>query len=147
MRKYGEDKFDVVTLVTTTKKEKAYELEKEWIEWLGTYEHGYNMTTGGDRGPKMTGEDNPMYGRTRDTPTYRATGQDNPMYGMTGEDCPGSKLSQKQAGEVKWLALNSDLTQTEIGAKYGIGCSQVSRIKREVKWSHIDPKKPTNYNA
>lgn len=64
MRKYGCDEFEIIPLVTTSSKEEAYELEEEWIERLGTFKDwGYNMTPGGDRGPRMEGEDHPMYGR------------------------------------------------------------------------------------
>ena len=160
IRKYGIDSFEIVPLDTAKTEEKAYELEEEWIERLGTYKHGYNMTRGGDRGPTMKGSENPIYGRNRENmPTYGKTGKDHHMYGRTGEDHPmynrshseeakrkmseaQGGLSPKEAAEVKYLSLGGSLTQREIGKKYGISKAAVSYIKNGDRWSHIEPQKP-----
>jgi hypothetical protein len=166
IRQYGEDKFEVVLLDTAKTEEKAYQLEKEWIARLGTFnDWGYNLTVGGDgvgsgKDHPMagaTGKDNPMYGKTgKDHPGYGRTGAENPMYGKTGEDHPAygkridisgednpnTTLSRKEAGEVKYLALEGDLTQEKIAEKYGITSQTVSNIKVEKGWSDLKPQKP-----
>ncbi len=52
MRRYGEKNYEITSLDTAKTKERAYELERDWIKRLGTYEDwGYNMTLGGDTSP------------------------------------------------------------------------------------------------
>jgi len=108
-----------------------------------------------DNGEMIAGEDNPMYGRTgqdaplygvtgEDHPAYGRTGEDHPMYGHTGQDSPTSKLSKSEASLLKWYALNSNLTLTEVGKMFGVHNSQVSRIKRGQNWPNLDPKPPAD---
>jgi len=162
IRKYGVDNFEVIPLDTTTTEERAYELEKEWIDRLGTFDDwGYNMTPGG-RGA-ASGKDHPMYGRT---------GEENPMHGTERSDyvkdrvaeantgrektkferqaiserMQGNKFSaemtRKHAGEIKWLALHSDFSQYEIADKYDTTQGNVSDIKREKRWPDAPARKP-----
>jgi len=173
MRKYGTDKFEIIQLeVLFDNRKAAYQREKHWIARLDTYEGwGYNMTPGGETPPVPTGKDAPFYGKSHseetkqkmsrstrgsNNPMYGVTGEahpgclfgeENPMYGKTGEDNPRSKLSRESAQQIKWLALHSELVQSKIGDRYNVTKQTVSEIKNEKKWSHIDPKKPTNYNA
>lgn len=60
-----------------------------------------------------------------------------------GEKSSSAKLTKEKASEIKWLALNSNKTQKEIGNKYGITKNSVSNIKLEKTWSHINAKKPS----
>lgn len=52
IRKYGEDKFQVIILEDNLKEEELNEREIYWIDYYKTYwkdnAHGYNMTRGGD---------------------------------------------------------------------------------------------------
>ena len=47
------------------------------------------------------------------------------------------KLTKQQVKEIRKLALTATLSQVEIGAKYNISPSQVSRIKRGKRWQHL----------
>lgn len=86
IRKYGSDTFSFKVIAEADDEDGAYKLEEGLISVFGTYETGYNMTTGGDSGPVMKGEDHPMYGLTgKDNPLY---GQEGPCKGVTGEDHP-----------------------------------------------------------
>lgn len=50
-----------------------------------------------------------------------------------GERCAAAKLTTAQI-----LAIRDDLRlQREIAADYGVGASQISRIKAKLRWSHI----------
>ena len=50
------------------------------------------------------------------------------------------KLTETEAGEVKWLmALQSVLTARRIADEYGISETQVRRIHRGVKWRKAEP--------
>jgi group I intron endonuclease len=157
IRKHGEDQFDAIRIDTASTEEQAYELEKEWIQRLGTYEgRGYNMTKGGDRGPRREGKSHTEETRQKMSESTKVKGEDNPMYGRShseetrrkisessrGENNPRSKLSRRDVSEVKWLALHSDLIQKEIGKKYDVPQSTVSYIKNERRWSNITPQKP-----
>ncbi|AUO78926.1 hypothetical protein FGG70_gp36 [Salinibacter phage M1EM-1] len=108
MRKYGAEGFLIQSVEHAEAQDKAFDLEKQWIADLDTYHgQGYNMSEGGESPPHLTGEDNPMYGRTgEDAPMYGrgdlvsgenngmygrgdlVSGEDHPMYGRTGEDAP-----------------------------------------------------------
>jgi group I intron endonuclease len=157
IRKHGEDHFDAIRIDTASTEEEAYELEKEWIQRLGTYEgRGYNMTKGGYKPPSREGKSHTEEARQKMSESTKVKGKDNPMYGRShseetrrkisesssGESNPQSKLSRGEASEVKWLALNSDLIQKKIGKKYDVPKSTVSRIKNEVRWSDVIPQKP-----
>jgi len=50
--------------------------------------------------------------------------------------------SDREAGEVKWLANNSDMTYKEIGEIYGISDASVSNIKNEKRRANVDCVKP-----
>ena len=53
-----------------------------------------------------------------------------------------TKLTKEQAGEVKWLAKNSDLTHKEIGSLYEVNESLVSRIRNEKRHGEVKAKQP-----
>lgn len=48
IRKYGIDAFEIKILQECSTPEDLNVAEKEWIKNLGTFEHGYNATLGGD---------------------------------------------------------------------------------------------------
>lgn len=54
----------------------------------------------------------------------------------------GFKFSPDEAAEVKWLALNADISQKEIKELYGMSLSLIGAIKLGKQWSHIEPKEP-----
>lgn len=56
---------------------------------------------------------------------------------LKGEDCPNSKLTEKQVKEIYSLAHNSNLTQKQIGQKYNIRQTTVLKIKKKQRWKHI----------
>jgi group I intron endonuclease len=153
MRQYGAENFDIIPLDAAPTKGKAFELEKEWIERLGTCEHGYNMTKGGE-GRENKGKDNPMWGKshsdetrlkmseTHTGKTFSGGARRKMSRSTRGEKAPKVKLTCQQAAEIKWLAKKGNRTQREIGNKYGICRSTVSNIKNEERWSHVDPQKP-----
>lgn len=135
MRKYGTEKFEVVFLDAATTQKEAYELEKKWIQRLGTYKNwGYNMTPGGDGAP--SGEKNHNYGQTVSKEVREK------MSASSRGERSDSTLNRKQAKEVKWLAKNSDLLQKEIAQKYDIKQPTVSGIKNDESWTHVNPQKP-----
>lgn len=47
------------------------------------------------------------------------------------------KLTDSEVLEVRSLAVKSELSQTEIANRYGIGQHQVSRIKNFKRWSNL----------
>jgi len=204
MRKHGADQFSIQPVEHVEAREQAFDVEKQWIADLDTYQgEGYNMTPGGDSGPEMTGERNPMYGRTgedhpshghrlsgedhpmhgrtgedhpahghrlsgEDHPMHGRTGEDNPMHGRgnlvsgenngmhgrtgednpmharTGEAHPQSKLTNNEASALKWYALNSILSQREIGQMFGVSRGSVGKIARGDRWPNLDPKPPAD---
>lgn len=98
----------------------------------------------------------------KNSPLYNVTGKDHPAYGNLskvskegkkkiskanrGEGYGGSKLTKKEAKEIKWLAHNSNMKQQTIGDKYGVSNITVCDIKNENSWKHIEDQKPNWYN-
>jgi group I intron endonuclease len=156
MRKYGLQKFTIIPLDTASTQEKAYELEKEWIKKLGTYEGwGYNCTRGGDKGPTMNGQENPQYGKSLSRETRRKlseamqgrnlhTEEDRRKMSEAARGAKNSqaKLTRQEAAEIKYLALEGVQTQLNIAEEYGISRATVSSIKRGVAWTDVDPVDP-----
>ena len=68
---------------------------------------------------------------------------------VVGEYSPGGKspLNKEQAGEIRWLADHSNLTQKKIGKKYDITKKAVSHIKHEKSWNDIEKRRPSFYNG
>lgn len=50
MKKYGIDKFNIIE-IEECKNELLDEREIYWISYYNSYNNGYNMTTGGNKGP------------------------------------------------------------------------------------------------
>jgi group I intron endonuclease len=158
MRKYGFEKFTIFPLDTASNEEEAFELEREWIKKLGTYEGwGYNCTRGGDKGPTMKGKENPQYGKSLSEETRRKLSEamqerSSPLHteeerrkmseAARGVKNSQAKLTRQEAAEIKYLSLESGRTQSEIADEYGISTSTVSGIKTEMIWERVDAVDP-----
>lgn len=61
LNKYGDDIFSL-HIVDETEKDKLNEREEFWVEKYNTFKNKkhYNLTKGGDRGPSLYGDRNPM---------------------------------------------------------------------------------------
>ncbi|WP_263787297.1 LEM-3-like GIY-YIG domain-containing protein [Salinibacter grassmerensis] len=148
-------------------EEKAYALEEAILQRDDVYENLTNMTRGG-KGVKA-GEDHPskreevrkkmseahkgktfseetrrklskaLSGRTHSEDSKRKMSKNT---NTKGEENPDSTLTKEEAATVKWLARNSNMTQKEIASSYGIDQTNVSLIKRDKSWQHVDPKPP-----
>ncbi len=57
----------------------------------------------------------------------------------------GQKLTEQEAGEVKWLARNTDVLYKKIAKQYPISKSYITQIKNGRTWKEVDPKKPNDY--
>lgn len=51
-----------------------------------------------------------------------------------------SILSEEQVKSVYYLSHNSELTQKQIGDKFGVGYATVSNIKLKKQWAHVTDK-------
>ena len=61
-RKYGlkNFSFEIIELIPERNPVILFQKEKYWIAYFNTFYNGYNETEGGDCGPIMPGEKNPM---------------------------------------------------------------------------------------
>ena len=75
IKKYGIENF-YIDVILECPEDMLDVWEKDMISLYDTYntDNGYNHTEGGDKGPTMCGEKNPMYGVHR-------YGKDNPNFG------------------------------------------------------------------
>lgn len=77
IRKYGIDDFETQVLWEGKSKTTALELEKHYIELLGTYVNGYNQTLGGDGGYSVPQE---KYDDWLKKKSIAVSGERNPRY-------------------------------------------------------------------
>lgn len=61
-----------------------------------------------------------------------------------GSLSPNAKLSEETVSHIKWF-LSNGTTMAKIGRELNIAYYHVMNIKRELAWSHIEPKRPPNY--
>ncbi|MFJ3388886.1 hypothetical protein [Lysinibacillus sp. NPDC086135] len=89
---------------------------------IACIQHRYNV---GDRGEKLI------------TPLKRGIKRDG-----TRQHKPELKLTKKEVSEIKWISLNTNISQKVIGERYGIIQAMVSRIKLGKSHPTIESVKP-----
>jgi hypothetical protein len=91
--------------------------------------------------PKCVNPDHLHLGTARDnTGEMIAAGRRATIRGM---QIGNSILTDQQASEILWLALNCPwLTQGQIGERYGVSEDVVGTVKRREKWRHVMPRQP-----
>jgi group I intron endonuclease len=90
--KYTEEPFNKTILEVCT-EDNVFEREIYWINYYNTFKgRGYNLTEGGESGPKYAGKDNAMYGKF---------GKDHPSTGHTMSEEGKRNVSKFQKGRVK----------------------------------------------
>lgn len=120
IKKYGWDNIQHIIIAKGLDEEEAKWLEVELIREFDTTnpKHGYNVSHGGEGGNglkhteewkqehsrKMSGENNPMYGRThteevREKLKKMNTGENNPWYGKQRSEETKRKISESNKGK------------------------------------------------
>lgn len=91
IRNYGASFFYIGILEELESEKEMFEREIHWISKYGSTnrEVGYNTTNGGDRGPCLTGENHPLYGKP------------NPRTRLMGYAHRGRKLSAEHIEAIK----------------------------------------------
>lgn len=56
------------------------------------------------------------------------------MWKSKGENNKNAKLTAKEVEKIRFLYKFGKLTQAELGAKFGVGGTSISRIVRGVGW-------------
>lgn len=116
IRLYGSIDFSL-KILEESKDEEAYDLEKFYINKHNTFKDGYNMTIGGDRGPRLYGKMNGMFNKKHSKESKKKmsirkkklVGKLHPHYGTT------TKLKNKSYEEImgkekaKILKINKSL--------------------------------------
>jgi len=119
-------------------KENNYIENLEWVTKSENEKHAYRI---GLKKP-MKGENNPMFGmRGENCPNYgKHTSEETKKKQsekMKGENNPKSILTEKDVVEIRKLSNEGILTQKEIGEKFGVDNTTISRIKTGKRWSHV----------
>lgn len=86
---------------------KLNEKEIYWIKTFDSFNNGYNSNSGGS------------------------------LVTEKGSNHPNSKLKDEDVLEIKYLLLNSNLSQSEIAYKFNITQSSICNINMGNKWSHL----------
>lgn len=158
IRKYGIENFSFEVIEEDI--ENYNEREKYWISFYNSYKNGYNMTPGGEEPPIQIGEENFNATHTQkqvneikralresSLPLKEIAKQFNYDVGSISrinigklwyddeELYPIRPESSKEAMKKRALLIindlqNTELTQKEIGEKYGLGRSTITAINR-----------------
>lgn len=151
IRKYGIDNYILIILEDNILEEKqAIERESYWINYYNTYNDGYNQTPGGkapkyikfekeviETVKKMLLEKNDFNTIQKETKVSLPhiseinTGKrhyDNSLkYPLNPQTC-GKKISEKEIEEIILLLKNTKLSQKEIGERFNVVQTVISRI-------------------
>lgn len=57
---------------------------------------------------------------------------------VTGSEHPQAKLTEESVYEIKELLATTKLTQKSIAERYGVEKSAISKIKRNITWTHVE---------
>ena len=132
IRKYGERAFEIRKLEECVTN--LSEREKYWIQELRTYEHGYNLTLGGEgipgikrsdetkrkisnanKGRKFSKEHKKNLSRSkRGRPSWNKglTGEENPLHGRTRPVEIREKISKSKHKKIVQLSLSGEYIRT-----------------------------------
>lgn len=144
MRKYGEDKFDIIPLDTASTEKKSFELEKEWIKNLGSYKDwGYNITPGGEglglgkdhpryNSSGLSGENAPMYGKSHTKEARKKIGK-----AKTGENHPSHKISDEEAIKAVVEYRTTNKHYSDLANKYNISDTQIRQIDKGISRGYL----------
>ena len=129
-KKWTKDAFSKIILEMCT-SDNVFDRERHWISIYKTNIYGYNITPGGESGPSLPGELNPMYG---------LKGPNHPKFGHTMSKAGRLSVSKTQTGKKLSHELIAKLKQprsieTKLKIKEGI-----NRVGGNVK------EKNGNYN-
>jgi group I intron endonuclease len=127
LRAYGKDDFVSRVLEGGLTEEQAYEREVHYIEKYDTYNNGYNMTKGGDRGPVKVGKDNGMHGRRHTEEAKKKMSEKKKL--LVGEKHPHYGKSSPLKGK----------TYEEI-----VGEKRAAELKEERRQLHLGRRRPYN---
>ena len=137
IRKYGYNDFNLEILEIVFNLEESFRLEILYIKKFNTFNYGYNMTTGGDSGPRLIGSANGMYGKshtieTREKMSYKKkllVGKLHPQFGKTSP--LKGRTYEEIMGVDKALVLKKEksLRLTGIKRPYNIGNNNPAKRK------------------
>lgn len=112
-------------------KYNGYKSEAEMIEAMrARYNEGYTLT-----------EIAKEFNTTQPTVKYKA------FPNQRLKDYPAQKLTEREAGEVKWLARHSAMYRTEIAMMYSIKERIVRGLLRGQSRKEVVEQKPANFNG
>lgn len=148
IKKYGRDNFKKYILFYCNSEEEAFEIEGLIAnEDVVAMDECYNIKIGGDSGPKMLGEDHPLYGKNRTEEDknkmkgprnsikgenhpnfggiYTPKGENNPLYGrtrseMTGDNHPKPWLEKNNPEQSIRMKENNPSKREDVKLKHSI---------------------------
>jgi hypothetical protein len=149
-----EKKLSSKVLVDGLTDKEAYKLEKRVLQRKEVYDAVTNESVGNKNHIDNDTKKKISNALMENHPLRGVTGEDHPLHGTTiseeqkeqiskslqGENHHSSKLTEQEAGEVKWLARHGDIEQQKVAKIYGISKQSVTSIKKERNWEHADPR-------
>lgn len=134
--KYGLEGL-VFSVICECSYEDSAKLEQYYIKQFDSYNHGFNMTTGGEWGApgrKFSPE-------TRKRLSERIKGENNPCYGAWGDKNPNSKISKEIATYIYFFTHSKKkfpkITRKNFIGKYGITLDIYKKIQQNLTWKEL----------
>lgn len=64
-------------------------------------------------------------------------GPSNCRWATRSEQQQNSRNAKLTADDVRWIRANTDVTNTECAARFGVSCPQISLIRARKKWKNV----------
>lgn len=137
--KYGEEDL-VFEIIEFCSVEMLDEKERFWISFYNSLnrKNGFNMESGGNKGKcfseeriaKITGNGNPMYGKTHSNEFKK--------YIQIKNRASSNKLNEEDVKKIKLSLLHGE-KQNQIAENYNIDITTVNKIARCKNWEWVMP--------
>jgi hypothetical protein len=125
IKKHGKYQFEKKILHIVESIEEAYSLEEELVnEEFVSRDDTYNMKIGGDRGPRNSGRNNPMYGRKHSAETRaknsaarkgQHAGEKHPLYGVGHSEEAKGKIRKARLGSKHSEQTLKKMSESHLG--------------------------------
>jgi group I intron endonuclease len=135
IRKYGEENFEIRIIEEYTTRKTMLAAEIEWIEYFNTYKsnYGYNDTSGGDGGNTNGGKKFSEEWKEKISKSLTGKKLSEEHVKSLSESHKGNiannrKLDFKIAQEIRYEYSLGNMTQKQLGFKYGLSQDCIFKI-------------------
>jgi len=135
IKKYGSDNFVWETIDKSECIEELSNKEEYWISYYNSFgDGGYNLTSGGNSGYRVSEESKIKQGKARENwwKENRHTKKQ-----PKGSDIHSATLTEKDVLKIKDLILENELTRIEIAEFFNVSSTAINGIATGKTWKHL----------